>query len=246
MQELTLQDKRVLNLLIENAGTQIAADQWHEIALLKLRGPRRKGSERVADSLKRLMTTLVEVPGPDINGLETIVTTVLLSENVRTINEDDPRSVLRYKFTGSLRDIVTKSQHWGRLKAHVLFAFSSKYAMALYEALCLRINLRVSEQRFTVDEFRRLLDVPSGKLKEPFNLKKWALDPAILEVNALSDFKVEVEMIRDGGMQRGKLIGFRMTWDRKTKDEWDAVLAELLRPKVGRKARISGTVEEIL
>ncbi len=79
-----------------------------------------------------------------------------------------------------------------------------------------------------------------------FNLKNWALDPAILEVNALSDFKVEVEMLRDGGMQRCKLIGFRMTWERKTKDEWNAVLDELLRPRVGRKARIRGTVEEAL
>jgi hypothetical protein len=59
IQELTLQDRRIFNLLIENAGPQIVGDSWHEIAMLKLRGPRHKGSERVVDSLRRLMTTLL-------------------------------------------------------------------------------------------------------------------------------------------------------------------------------------------
>lgn len=244
-QELTLQDRRIFNLLIENAGPQLAGDGWHEIALLKLRGPRHKGSERVVDSLRRLMTTLVEVPAGEINGLEAVATTVLIAENIRTVNEDDPRSLLRYKFTETLRRIVANSRYWGRVKAYVMFAFSSKYALTLYEALCLRINLQVSEQNFTVEEFRRLLDVPEGKLQGFPQLKQSVLSPAMLEVNALSDFIVEIEPVREGGRLRGQLSGFRMSWRRKSKQEWQAVLDELMRPKVGRKARIRGMVETV-
>jgi plasmid replication initiation protein len=127
-----------------------------------------------------------------------------------------------------------------------MFAFTSKYALALYEAVCLRGNLRVSEQRFSVDEFRALLGVEDGKLPLYKSLKQRVLDPAVLEVNGLSDFKVEVEPVRDGGMVRGPLIGFILRWEKKSGDEWKGVLDELLRPRVGRVARMQGKVERIL
>lgn len=245
-QELTLQDRRIFNLLIENAGPRLAEDGWHEIAMVKMRGgPRRHDSERVADSILRLMTTVVELPADPINGLAAVQSTVLVSENVRTIREDDPRSVLRYKFTETLRKIVHHSRYWGRLKAHVIMAFSSKYALALYEAICLRINLTKAEEVFTVEEFRRLLDVPEGKLQRFPQLKQSAITPAVLELNALSDFNVEITPVREGGAVRGKLTGFRMRWERKAPADWRAVLDELDRSKVGRRARITGTVEEI-
>lgn len=245
MQELSLQDRRVFNLLIENAGPAIADDVWHEIATMKLRGPARKGSERVADCLRHLMTTLVEIPAPDINGLPAIQTTVLLAENIRTISEDDPKSIVRYKLTETMRRIVGQSRYWGRIKGHVMFAFSSKYALALYEAVCLRINLKVDTQIFSAEEFRELLGVPKNKLDRPPDLLRRVVKPAMAEVNALSDFTVEIDLVREGGLVRGKLTGFRLYWRRKSKAEWQAVLDELSRPKVGRKARITGTVEMI-
>ena len=59
--ELSLQDRRILNLLIEHAGPQIASEQKHRIPLAALRGAH-KGGERVRDSIVRLMTTIVELP----------------------------------------------------------------------------------------------------------------------------------------------------------------------------------------
>jgi Initiator Replication protein len=154
--------------------------------------------------------------------------------------------MLEYKFPDELRKIIQESRYWGRIKSYVMFAFYSKYALALYEAVCLRANLRVSEQAFGVDDFRALLGVEAGKLEGFKSLKQWALDPAVAEVNALSDFNVEVEMLREGGMQRGKLTGFRLRWEKKPSEEWRAVLDELNRPKVGRRARIRGKVEAVI
>lgn len=59
--DLSLQDRRIFNLLVENAWSEITGDVTHRIAIAKLRGPRHKGGERVADGVKALMTTLVEV-----------------------------------------------------------------------------------------------------------------------------------------------------------------------------------------
>lgn len=242
--DLSLQDRRIFNLLVENAWSEITEDKPHRIAMAKLRGPRHKGAERVADSVKTLMTTLVEVPTA-LEGQAAIFATQLLGETTRMIDEDSPNALLEYRFSAGLRRVIQDSRYWGRIKASVMFAFTSKYALTLYEAVCLRGNLRVSEQIFSVEDFRALLGIEAGKMPLFKNLKKWALDPAVLEVNALSDFTVEIEPIREGGMMRGKLTGFRLLWERKPGEEWQRVLDELLRSKVGRKARIQGKVETV-
>jgi len=242
--ELTLQDRRIFNLLIENAWSEITEDKEHEIAVALLRGPRHKGGERVGQSVTALMTTLVEVPTA-IDGEAAVFKTQLLGDTCQVIDEDSPKAVLRYRFPNGLRKIIQDSRYWGRIKAHVMFAFTSKYALRLYEAVCLRANLRTDEQTMSVEDFRALLGIEKGKLTEPFNLKKWAIEPALAEVNGLSDFHVRVEAIRQGGLVRGPLTGFLLSWNRKSSDEWRAVLDELMRPKVGRRARITGKVEKI-
>lgn len=240
--DLSLHDRRVFNLLIENAWSEIGEDKQHRIALSKLRGTRHKGGQIVAESVSALMSTVVAVP-TTMDGKPSVFKTQLLGETTQVIDEDSPNAFLLYEFPKGLRRIIQESRYWGRIKGYVMFAFTSKYPLSLYEALCLRSNLRMNEQKFGVEDFRALLGVEPGKLVESRSLKQWALDPAVAEVNGLSDFNVEIEMLREGGMQRGKVTGFRLRWEKKTPEEWRAVLDELNRPKVGRKARIRGKVE---
>lgn len=244
-QDLSLQDARIFNALIENAGPLIASDAWHEITMQRLRGPKHKGSERVRDSIKRLMTTLVEMPVRDRNGLAAIQTTPLLSENIATIDENDPRAVLRYKLTETMRSIVQNSKYWGRLKGYVVYAFSCKHALTLYEAICLRINLERDKEFLTVDQFRELMQIGPGKYPTFPPLRQRVIDPALVEVNGLSDFIVTIEPVREGGMLRGKLKGFELSWRRKEKEEWAVALTELQRHHVGRRARLLGLVEAV-
>ena len=241
---LSLQDRRIFNLLVENAWSEITEDKPHRIAVAKLRGNRHKGGERVGESVSALMTTLVEVP-TKLEGEAAVFKTQLLGETTQIIDEASPNALLEYSFPKGLRRVIQDSRYWGRIKAYVMFAFTSKYALALYEAVCLRGNLRVNEQTFSLDDFRALLGVEPGKMPLFKSFKQWALDPAVMEVNALSDFNVEVDPIREGGQLRGKLTGFRLRWEKKPGEEWQSVLDELLRSKVGRKARITGTVENV-
>jgi plasmid replication initiation protein len=241
---LTLHDRRVLNLLIRHAGSKIADDCEHVIPMRHLRNTH-KGGERVRDSIERLMTTLVLVPTKDSQGRKATRRTTLLADTTTTDDEDNLQGEVRYSFSPTMREILRRSEYWGRIKPHVMFAFSTKYALALYEALCLRRNLTRSEQVFSVEDFRELLSVALGRLMGYPQLKQSALVPAIEEINALSDFNVKVEPIREGGQKRGTLTGFRMRWTVKEPEEWDRVTVELLRSKVGRKARIRGTVETV-
>ena len=242
---LTLHDRRVLNLLIRHAGEQIADDQEHLIPMRHLRSPAHRGGERVRDSIERLMTTLVLVPTKDSKGHKATRRTALLSDTTTTDDEDNPQGEVRYSFSPTMRDILRQSQYWGRIKPHVMFAFSTKYALALYEALCLRRNLARAEEMLSVEEFREVLSVSPDKLKGFAQFKQTALQPAVEEINALSDFDVMVEPTRHGGPKRGRLIGFRLRWKLKEPEEWDHVMAELLRSKVGRKARIRGTTKPL-
>ena len=244
--KLTLHDRRVLNLLVEHAGSQIADDCQHTIPISHLRSPEHKGGEMVRDSIVKLMTTLVEVPTVDTNGNAATLRTTLLASTTTTDDESKPDGVVTYRFSKEMCDILIHSRYWGRIKSFVIFAFTSKYALTLYEHLCLRRNLDKTEQEFDVDTFRDMLGIPKGKLKGFPQMKQSAINPAVEEINALSEFIVNIHPVRKGGQQRGKLLGFRVEWETKEPEAWKVVLDELQRPKVGRKARIRGDAEQVM
>ena len=100
----------------------------------------------------------------------------------------------------------------------------------------------VFTERFALDDFRELLGVEADKLTTYGNLNQYAIKPALVEVNALSDFTVTVVPEKTGRRVTGVLIG----WVAKDIEGRKAAYAELERPRVGRKARITGTVEDML
>ena len=62
---------------------------------------------------------------------------------------------------------------WGRVRSSVIFAFTSKYSLALYELISARINLKhMWQEEFGVDDLRSLLGVPDGKLSVPLTCSK--------------------------------------------------------------------------
>lgn len=87
-----------------------------------------------------------------------------------------------------------------------MFALSSKYALTLYETVQKRGNLpwRLSE-RFSLDAVRVILGVPTHH----FRLR--AVDPAVTEVCALSDYTVEIQPIKT----RRSVTHVELRWWRK-------------------------------
>ena len=78
-------------------------------------------------------------------------------------NETPPVTV-RYALPKKLQPIIARSGRWGRIKAQVVCAMTSKYAIALYELVQLRANLQRCVETFPIDRFRELMGVPPGKL----------------------------------------------------------------------------------
>lgn len=235
---LTLADRKLFNHLLRNAfGPDLAeSNRRFEISTAELRDTH-GGIERVVQSIEALMTTVVSIERPD--GSTDRVQ--LLGWN----NLSDPkrdRGVLKYAIPPELAEMLRDSTVFAKLELEVLRSFTSKYALALYENVARRVRLQhVFTERFDLDAFRDLLGVEQGKLEIFGNLNQYAIKPALLEVNALADFTVTIVPIKLGRRVTGVLMG----WGVKDIEGRKAVFEELRRPKVGRKARISGTVEEI-
>lgn len=186
------------------------------------------------------MNLPVSVPDLDQKGNQAFTETRILAGRTITVDEDNPTGQVLYSFSKEMRDIIRDSTLWGRVRRAVVFAFTSKYALALYELITARINLtHMWQEEVSVEDLRALLGVKSGCLTRVPNLLQRLIEPAVLEVNGLADFGVAIEPIRKGGQQRGMVTKFRMSWWKKSVPELQAAYRELKQPKVGRMARLS-------
>jgi hypothetical protein len=235
---LTLQDRKIYNLLIHHAfGPQMAEfdHQW-TIPLSVLRGAH-KGNERISASIHRLMTT--------------VVTARLLNGKTRRFqllggndmdDEDRPGGRLTYNFDRRLVEVLRDSVSFGRLELAVMKAFTSKYALGLYEHVAKRVRFAHKMlETYTLDEFRAILGVPSDKLKAFSNLNQKAIVPALLEINALCDFTVLVTPRKTSRQVTHIVLG----WESKDHEGRAEAFRELRRPRVGRRARLEGQVERL-
>ena len=242
--QLTAHDRVVLNLLYQRAGQRIADDIEHEITLKELRPAKsHNANERVRDSLDRLMSVVVDIASGTVDR-PMILKTHLFDFVELDINEDDPAAVVRFGVPQKLRAVLAQSGRWGRIKAEVVCCMSSKYAIALYELIQLRARMDRCVETIPIDRFREMLGVPAGKLTRGHDFTRFVLEPAALEVNGLSDVSVKLEVERKG--PKAPITAVSIAWWKKTGDSYRAALRERQRSKVGRMARLRGTVEKLL
>ena len=157
-----------------------------------------------------------------------------------TIRTTTNAGTLTYSFWPQLATLVRDSSIFAKLDHAVMRSFSSKYAFALYEAVARRARLRhVFRENFTIEGIRDLLGVETGKLVPYKNLKTKAIEPAVVEVNALTPYQVALEPRMEGR----KVVGFIMGWGVKDETGMRDAYAEIQRPRVGRKERLNKAAE---
>ncbi|MFC7705532.1 replication initiation protein [Plastorhodobacter daqingensis] len=226
---LSLSDRRIYNQLLENAWDAIDKPVSHIIAKSALRGSH-NSNDRVGESLERLMSAIVKV-AVIWDGEPAVERVQLLGGNIEANRAD---GLVEYEIPARLRRIIGNSTVFARLQREVMFALSSKYALTLYEMVQKRGNLRWrSSEKFSLDALRGVLGVPRGKLTSWSNLKLRAIDPAVAEVNALSDFMVAIDPIKTGR----SVTHVELRWWRKDDEAAGAAGRALQFSKVGRKVR---------
>lgn len=203
---LTLSARRLYNRLLANAFGPDMADPGKDfvVALSELRGTH-QGNERVEDSIIALMKTIVTVRQAD--GATTRVALLGgndMGDSTRT------RGYLTYSFDKRLAPLLGDSIVFGKLELAVLQSFTTKYGLALYEALSRRVRLQyVTFEDLEVSVLRDILGVPEGKLASFGNLRQKAIEPAVAEVSALAPFGCQIEPIERAGR---KVIKVRLSW----------------------------------
>lgn len=235
---LSLVDRRIYNQLLEHAWDAIDRPVTHVIAKSALRGSH-NSNDRVGESVERLMAAIVRV-AVNHDGEPAIERVQLLGGNVESVRRD---GLFEYEIPSRLRRIIKNSTVFARLQREVMFALTSKYALTLYEMVQKRGNLRWrASERFSLADLRGILGVPKGKLATWSNLKLRAIDPAVEEVNRLSDYLVKVTPIKTGR----SVTHVELRWWPKDSEGQGAAARELSFSKVGRKARGESRDEQVV
>lgn len=246
--ELEAMDRAVLNLLYQHAhesGRLVDINATWELPMTALRPSKHESNDRLRDGLDRLMRVIVNVPFKEPKtGEARILKTHLFDFFDLSANESSASATVRYGLPRQLQPILARSGHWGRIRAEVVCSMTSKYAIALYELIQLRSEMDRAVEVFPVARFRELLGVPPGTYSRGNNFLQKVIEPAMLEVNGLTDMGVKMELRRAKG-PRSPIVAVAVAWWRKEGDEYRAALKERQRPKVGRMARLKGDVERV-
>jgi hypothetical protein len=96
-------------------------------------------------------------------------------------------------------------------------------------------------ETFTMDRFRELMNVKVDAYRIGFDFHRSVVEPAVLEVDGLSDMGVKIDLLRKHS--RAPFHSVTMAWWRKSPEEMAAAVRERNRSKVGRMARLKGAVE---
>jgi hypothetical protein len=237
--ELNLNARRAITILWHHAhiqGVKEGKDYSIEIDSLKPDG--HKGYEMVEEAIEALMRTILTVR--HVDGKTRRVQ--FLGGNDLD-DPDRPAGVLTYSFDKRLIEILRDSQIWGRIAIPILMAFTSRYSVSLYENMAQFANLNYKNNaEYSLSEFRQLMGVPPEKYKSFGEFNKHVLKPAVGEINILAAFGISVIPVKEGK----KVTSIKIGWWKKSEAELREAYAEAERPKIGRRARIDGTVEYVV
>ncbi len=236
--DLTLNARRAITILWHTAHLQgVAPGRRYTIEIDDLKPDGHKGYEMVEEAIEALMRTILVVRRQDGSTRR-----VQFLGGNDLDSPDRPAGVLTYSFDNLLIEILQQSSVWGKIAIPLLMAFTTKYAVSLYENIAQFANLdHKTTADYTLEEFRSMMGIPPGRYRTFGEFNKHVLKPAVAEVNALAPFTISVLPVKKGK----KVTTMRIGWWKKDVEGLKAAYAELQRTKVGRKARIAGTTEYV-
>lgn len=233
--------RKVLALLIQSAGGDAWKDGPHSILKKTLRGSH-KGNERLDEIFDELQTILLKIETIAPDGRAAKLVAPVVAYRIEHLEEDD-KSKIWFQFSEPARAAMRGSNYYAAINRSTLLAFESRYSVTLYERGCLLAGRRDPRWKGTLEEFREVMGVQTGKYKSWADIRRKVLELAIAEVNQISDFTVSYA-VKTG--LRGKVLSLSLYFKPKDTDGRNAAARELEASRVGRKARRAGVVDDIL
>lgn len=188
--KLSLLQRKLVNALLYNAYDQLLTAQEHEISasvLCEMIGFDSKNIGYLKGALKGLMETVVEFDVLEEDGERSWEAMVLL-----------PYAKIKggtctYRYERALAEKLYHPDVYSKINLSVLREMNSAHALVLYEN-CYRFEGIGHTAWWDVDVFRKLMGVDMMSSYKPFKaLNRNVIQPAMKEVNKLSNIQVEME-----------------------------------------------------
>ena len=206
---------KLMHLLIGKAGGAMAEDRRHDLRLAdikKLTGMRNHSRT----TLRKLFTDLAGAVMifDDTEAQCEIIGGFLDRARLDYKDELNGNILVSWWFGGAFRDMAAASNHWAIIDRQTVFALSSKYSILLFQHIASLVNLsHVASKTFTVLELRSLLGVKESKLTRWNDVNRFALQPAIAEINQTSRLTLEVTYHKTGRTMTSVTIAWQVKAD---------------------------------
>ena len=234
---------KVLHVLIDTAGQDMAEDVMHEIRLRDLNareGIREHSRTEIRETLRDLAQAVMEFDDTERKQIE--MGSVIPHANVDYRDEASGDLTIRWKFGEVFRGLAAASDLYAKLDSAALLAMRSRYAIALLRHCSTHFEkTKTNRQEFAVDHLRQVLGVLGTRHTRFSNLNQRALQPAIAEINATSRWTLEATTHKTGRT----VTSVTISWTEKPLAEKAEARAELDRHSAGRRQRQAGTAERI-
>jgi hypothetical protein len=237
---MSLRAAKLFCLLVQEAGVNIADDKQHRIPYSVINETFHKSRDELVEAIEELHSTTISVKVTSRNGRAYTKSGPIISD-VEREDDDLLDAEIRFEFSSTLRRVIADSHHWATISRRAVLAFESKFSLRLYMFLSLRAGLRKTSDDFTVEDLREIFGLSSGTFTRWFDLRRFVIDKAIAEINHLAGFRAGYIPIKRGR----KIVGIKLSWGAKDRDELVEAHKELGRHRTGRTARREGKVEAI-
>lgn len=248
-EDLRLSDRKLFNHLLAIAAPEMGKTARHRTMLSDIRrfAAEARDAETHGDtnfwlkeSLTRLQKVLVQY---DVLGSDgrTWVSDHLLGRV--TVNETTGE--LTFEFPPEVAQRLVEPALYSALSLSVIYQFTSKYALTLYEILKRYSDRKAPEPYWNarIEDARDVMGCRE-KLKDYKDFRKKALDPALQEINELAEFNVSMDEIRQGrGGNGGRVVGLVFRVKAKAVGELEKAVKTVAKPKMQRVSESKQTKE---
>jgi hypothetical protein len=209
---LTLNQRKIANILLKNAYSELKSGRWHSIQvrdLLNQLGWKNTSNttEMIKNDLRILNTIQLEwnVLNRDRKKIWNI-TTFLSDAKIENGN-------ISYSYSLALGEALYGPNIYAKLDLLVQKLFKTKHSIVLWEYILCELSAAGKSKIFTkwtsLDELRKIFALHKSKTYFSFNaLNQKVLIPSINEINGKSGIEIYMETRREG--RRIELIRFRV------------------------------------
>jgi hypothetical protein len=196
---ITLLQRRAYNALLFHAYNELETEEEHRIPIQRLAdlvGYDSHDMDYLKEASKAMMRCIVEwnVLEKDAVGPKWGATALLAQATI-------DKGVFTYAYSPELRRRLHNPAMYARLDLNLQRRFHSKYGLALWE-LCadyLGSGREYGETPYIpLESFRKLMGITDSAYPSFKRLKDKVLNPAVTEINEVSDFRVVVDEQRQG------------------------------------------------